>query len=58
MTKGEQDRLSIGAQTEGDVKKIGAQGDQDRKTLDKTDNLDAKKENRATARSRTMARAF
>lgn len=52
------DKGTIGAQGDQDVRKIGAQGSEDRKTLETADNLEAKKQNRATARSRTMARAF
>ena len=60
---------NIGAQTEGDVTKIGAQGDQDRKNIgaqteadvtkmEKGDELQAKKSNRQSARARSLARAF
>ena len=61
--------LNIGAQTTGDVTKIGAQGEQDRKNIgaqteadvtkmEKGDELEAKKSNRQQARARSLARAF
>ena len=40
------------------MRKIGAQGDDNRKTLDKQDELTAKKSNRQQARSRSLARSF
>jgi len=40
------------------VRKIGAQGDDNRKTMEFGDNLEAKKANRQQARSRSLARAF
>ena len=64
---GEETRKTIGAQTDADVTTIGAQGTQDiakiqttgeegRKTIQEQDKVDTKKENRAEARSRALAR--
>ena len=68
-TQGQQDRQSIGTQGDVDIRKIGAESDRDvrntqttgdegRKTMEKEDELTAKKSNRQQARSRSLARAF
>ena len=46
-TAGEQERLNI-----------GARGDQERKTIDFSDNIDARKESRQRGRARALARSF
>ena len=48
----------IAGQGDQDVRKIGAQGDEDRKTLQESDKIEANKSNRQSAKARTMARAF
>ena len=54
----EADVTKIGV-TEQDVRKvIGAQGDDNRKTMEKEDELVAKKSNRQQARARSLARSF
>jgi len=56
--QGEQDRQNIGAQGDQDVRKIEATGGQERQTMEKGDELQAKKANRQQARARSLARAF
>jgi len=56
--QGNQDRQNIKAQGNVDVRKIRATGGQERKTMEKGDELQAKKATRQQARARSLARAF
>ena len=66
VTEGEQQRATDtnkatvegSEQRKTDTNRITTEGEQERETLTKKDDLDAKKENRASARSRSLARAF
>jgi hypothetical protein len=57
-TEGRQSRKNIGKQTEGDISKIKAEGTEGRTSMDKEDELAAKKENRAAGRQKALARSF
>jgi hypothetical protein len=57
-TQGDEDRQNISAQGDQDVRKITTQGDDNRKTMEKEDELVAKKSNRQSARARSLARSF
>jgi hypothetical protein len=58
INKGAQDRLTIGAQGEQNRKQTKTEAKQERKTMGYADTLEAGKENRQQARSRSLARAF
>jgi len=56
--QGDQTRLNYAAQGAEDRKGYETQGEQQRLTMQEADKIEAGKENRQSARSRTMARSF
>ena len=56
--QGDSDRKTVAVKGDQDRLTIGAQGDDNRKTMEKEDELTAKRNNRQSARSRSLARAF
>lgn len=56
--KGVEDRLQSITDNEQERLNIGARGDQERKTIDFSDRIDARKENRQRGRAKALARSF